>query len=105
MPPQTEGKELTKEEKQRLRKEKKQQKKNKEKNDEKTSHEGEKKKNKKKKEEQPAGSASQPPAQPSPKGAYCSLGRRWLLWLHAWKRVTLVLCVSFGPWTPDLTPL
>lgn len=75
MPPQTEGKELTKEEKQRLRKEKKQQKKNKEKNDEKTSHEGEKKKNnKKKKEEQPAGSASQPPAQPSPKGAIVPSG-------------------------------
>ncbi|KAL6096050.1 eif2b4 [Pungitius sinensis] len=59
----TEGKELTKEEKQRLRKEKKQQKKNKEKNDEKASHEGKKKK----KEEKPVSSASQPPAQPSPK--------------------------------------
>ncbi|KAM8831236.1 translation initiation factor eIF2B subunit delta isoform 1-T1 [Spinachia spinachia] len=62
----TEGKQLTKEEKQRLRKEKKQQKKNKEKSDENASHEGEKKK-KKKKEEKPVGSASQPPAQPSPK--------------------------------------
>ncbi|XP_078130660.1 translation initiation factor eIF2B subunit delta isoform X2 [Sander vitreus] len=62
----TEGKELTKEEKQRLRKEKKQQKKNKEKKDEKASHESEKKK--KNKEEKPvsaAAPASQPPTQPS----------------------------------------
>ncbi|KAK9531614.1 hypothetical protein VZT92_011030 [Zoarces viviparus] len=61
----TEGKELTKEEKQRLRKEKKQQKKGKEKKDDKTSHEGEKKK--KKKEEKPVSSAPQPPTQPSQK--------------------------------------
>ncbi|XP_042360037.1 translation initiation factor eIF-2B subunit delta [Plectropomus leopardus] len=58
-----EGRELTKEEKQRLRKEKKQQKKNKEKKDDKASHESEKKK----KEEKPVSSAapaSQPPTQP-----------------------------------------
>ncbi|XP_034755921.1 translation initiation factor eIF-2B subunit delta isoform X2 [Etheostoma cragini] len=62
----TEGKELTKEEKQRLRKEKKQQKKNKEKKDEKASQESEKKK--KNREEKPvsaAAPASQPPTQPS----------------------------------------
>ncbi|TDH00369.1 hypothetical protein EPR50_G00187700, partial [Perca flavescens] len=62
----TEGKELTKEEKQRLRKEKKQQKKNKERKDEKASQESEKKK--KNKEEKPvsaAAPASQPPTQPS----------------------------------------
>ncbi|XP_056283406.1 translation initiation factor eIF-2B subunit delta isoform X2 [Pseudoliparis swirei] len=63
----TEGKELTKEEKQRLRKEKKQQKKIKEKKDDTTSQEDEKKKKKKKKEEKPVGPASQPPTQPSQK--------------------------------------
>ncbi|KAI3364334.1 hypothetical protein L3Q82_011140 [Scortum barcoo] len=52
---QSEGKELTKEEKQRLRKEKKQQKKSKEKKDDKASQEGEK-------EKTPA--SSQPPTQP-----------------------------------------
>lgn len=60
-PQQSEGKELTKEEKQRLRKEKKQQKKSKEKKDEKASQESEK-------EKKPAGSASpasQPPTQPA----------------------------------------
>ncbi|XP_068433853.1 translation initiation factor eIF2B subunit delta isoform X2 [Clinocottus analis] len=62
----TEGKELTKEEKQRLRKEKKHQKKSKEKKDDSASHEDEKKK-KKKKEEKPVGPASQPPTQPSQK--------------------------------------
>ncbi|XP_039637974.1 translation initiation factor eIF-2B subunit delta isoform X1 [Perca fluviatilis] len=62
----SEGKELTKEEKQRLRKEKKQQKKNKERKDEKASQESEKKK--KNKEEKPVSAAapgSQPPTQPS----------------------------------------
>ncbi|XP_008288555.1 translation initiation factor eIF2B subunit delta isoform X2 [Stegastes partitus] len=54
-----EGKELTKEEKQRLRKEKKQQKKGKEKKDDKASQESEKEK----KPVSPAAPASQPPAQ------------------------------------------
>lgn len=65
---QQEGKELTKEEKQRLRKEKKQQKKSKEKKDDKASRDSEK-------EKKLVGAASpapqtptQPPAQ---KGAYC----------------------------------
>ncbi|XP_035534529.1 translation initiation factor eIF-2B subunit delta isoform X2 [Morone saxatilis] len=56
----TEGKELTKEEKQRLRKEKKQQKKSKEKKDEKASQESEKEK----KAVSAASPASQPPTQP-----------------------------------------
>ncbi|XP_054474592.1 translation initiation factor eIF-2B subunit delta isoform X2 [Anoplopoma fimbria] len=60
----SEGRELTKEEKQRLRKEKKQHKKGKEKKDDKAPHEGEKKK---KKEEKPVSSAAQPPTQPSQK--------------------------------------
>ncbi|XP_070781947.1 translation initiation factor eIF2B subunit delta isoform X1 [Enoplosus armatus] len=53
----SEGKELTKEEKQRLRKEKKQHKKSKEKKDDKASQESEK-------EKKPVTSASQPPTQP-----------------------------------------
>ncbi|XP_071335224.1 translation initiation factor eIF2B subunit delta isoform X1 [Trachinotus anak] len=56
-----EGKELTKEEKQRLRKEKKHQKKNKEKKDEKASKESEKEK----KSLSSAAPASQPPTQPT----------------------------------------
>lgn len=67
---QNEGRELTKEEKQRLRKEKKQQKKNKEKKDEKASHEGEKKKKKEEKPVSSAAPASQSPTQPpTQKGA------------------------------------
>ncbi|XP_037607590.1 translation initiation factor eIF-2B subunit delta isoform X3 [Sebastes umbrosus] len=58
----TEGKELSKEEKQRMRKEKKHQKKNKEKKDEQAPQESEKKK---KKEEKSV--SSQPPTQPSQK--------------------------------------
>lgn len=64
---QAEGKELTKEEKQRLRKEKKQQKKNKEKKDDKASQQSEK-------EKKPVSSpapASQPPTQvTAQKGAH-----------------------------------
>ncbi|XP_047430515.1 translation initiation factor eIF-2B subunit delta isoform X2 [Mugil cephalus] len=56
----SEGKELTKEEKQRLRKEKKQQKKQKEKKDDKTPQESEKEK---KPTSRPAAPASQPPTQ------------------------------------------
>lgn len=63
----TEGKELTKEEKQRLRKEKKQQKKNKEKKDDKASQESEKKKKKEEKPVSSAAPASQPPTQPAQK--------------------------------------
>ncbi|KAM7367973.1 hypothetical protein PAMP_014231 [Pampus punctatissimus] len=58
----TEGKELTKEEKQRLRKEKKHQKKNKEKKDDKASKESEKEK----KPVSSAAPASQPPTQKAP---------------------------------------
>lgn len=64
---QKEGKELTKEEKQRLRKEKKQQKKSKEKKDEKASQDGEKEK----KAVSTAAPAPPPPTQPAAqKGAY-----------------------------------
>lgn len=64
---QSEGKDLTKEEKQRLRKEKKQQKKNKEKKDDKASQESEKEK----KSATSAAPASQPPTQlPAQKGMY-----------------------------------
>lgn len=63
----SEGRELTKEEKQRLRKEKKQQKKNKEKKDDKAPQEGEKKKKKEEKPVSPAAPAPQPPTQPAQK--------------------------------------
>lgn len=64
---QAEGKELTKEEKQRLRKEKKQQKKNKEKKDDKASQQSEKEK----KPVSSAAPASQPPTQvTAQKGAH-----------------------------------
>ncbi|KAL7387801.1 hypothetical protein ABVT39_001523 [Epinephelus coioides] len=63
----SEGRELTKEEKQRLRKEKKQQKKNKEKKDDKAPQESEKKKKKEEKPVSPAASAPQPPTQPAQK--------------------------------------
>ncbi|XP_033503929.1 translation initiation factor eIF2B subunit delta [Epinephelus lanceolatus] len=61
------GRELTKEEKQRLRKEKKQQKKNKEKKDDKAPQESEKKKKKEEKPVSPAAPAPQPPTQPAQK--------------------------------------
>ena len=67
MTQQSEGKELTKEEKQRLRKEKKQQKKNKEKRDDKASQESEKEK----KPVSSAAAAPQPPVQSATKnGAF-----------------------------------
>lgn len=64
---QQEGKELTKEEKQRLRKEKKQQKKSKEKKDEKASRDSEKEK----KSVSAASPAPQPPTQPPAQKGAC----------------------------------
>lgn len=79
---QREGKELSKEEKQRLRKEKKQQKKCKEKKDDKAAGDGE---NNKKPVSSPP-SAQQPPAQPrTEKGAYCGQHH----WADSFKYATL----------------
>lgn len=78
---QSEGKDLTKEEKQRLRKEKKQQKKIKEKKDDKASQENEKEK----KPVTSAAPASQPPTQPTVQKGASHLGssKCCCIWVHS----------------------